>query len=79
MHAGFQMGGNPPSLVQSLIEECNIDSVNGINCAPLRPIIDTTVHDACQPYPNEFVPMGGVGTLREWKASLEMIPIGKRD
>jgi hypothetical protein len=66
MHADFQNGWDV-SVLQSVIDECNVNNSNGNmqDCAPLRPHIDEAARDACQIDPDIRMPDEDVGLFRD--------------
>lgn len=67
LHADFQNGWDSPSILQSVIDECNADNGNGNmrDCAPLQPYIDETAREACQLDPTIRVPDEDVGLFHD--------------
>lgn len=72
LHADFQNGWDL-SLLQSVINTCNIESSNGqmTDCAPLRPYIDEQAREACQIHSDVQIPSEDVG-IYSW--SLTALP-----
>lgn len=63
MHADFQSAWDPPSLLQSVIDQCHADNADGDirHCPPLHDFIDETARDACQIDVDIRVPNEDVG------------------